>query len=294
MSAFTWLLQHGLVAIVGYASPFGAAKRGAIGVDADSRVSSMKTRVKMRRSIMGRSREREAYSKMRRGSRRVVLVAAGLLTAAAPLAAWQAGDGSVTSGSEETAVVSAAAVLARIPVPAIAVRSTAAMFLRAGTDVSVGALPVVVPDQAIEHSDAYYTRLTIHRWGSYVMLPLFAGEYLLGNELLNGSNPAGWVRPMHGVGAGALGVLFGVNTITGVWNLVESRKDPGAVRRILHSTLMLASDAGFLYTSSIRGEREDGFGRFWTEGDNRRHRDWAIGSMALSTAGTLLMWLWKD
>jgi len=91
--------------------------------------------------------------------------------------------------------------------------------------------------------------------------------------LLSGSNPAGWVRPMHGVGAGALGVLFGVNTITGVWNLVESRKDPRALRRILHSTLMLAADAGFLYTASLAGEREDefegGFGGFGrSEGGN--------------------------
>jgi hypothetical protein len=155
--------------------------------------------------------------------------------------------------------------------------------------------PIASPDQAIEHGDFYYTRLTVHRWGSFAMLPLFAGEYLLGNELLNGTDPAGWVRSAHGAGAGALGLLFGVNTVTGVWNLIEARNDPGSARRILHSVLMLAADAGFLYTASLAEEREDdegGFGR--AEGDNRRHRDWALGSIAVSTAGTLLMWLWKD
>ena len=30
---------------------------------------------------------------------------------------------------------------------------------------------------AIAYSDAYNTRLTIHRIGSYTMLPLFAGEW---------------------------------------------------------------------------------------------------------------------
>jgi hypothetical protein len=178
-------------------------------------------------------------------------LAVGLLTTASPLSARQEPDrAAVASAVTETNSEKPVPTLAWIPESAPAPRLVAPLFsVSTRPATAVGSPLSSLRDQAIEHTDAYYTRLTIHRWGSYVMLPLFAGEYVLGNELLNGANPAGWVRPMHGVGAGALGVLFGVNTITGVWNLVESRKDPGAVRRILHSTLMLAADAGFLYTS---------------------------------------------
>jgi len=163
-------------------------------------------------------------------------------------------------------------------------------------------LPAAVAQQrprAIEYSDAYYTRLTIHRIGSYVMLPLFAGEYVLGKRLLDGGNVASWVRPWHGNLAAGIGVLFAVNTVTGVWNLAEGWKEPeGRTRRILHSALMLAADAGFLYAASLAGEHE-GFefgegGRFESEGSPTRHRNAALVSIGLSTASTLMMWLWKD
>jgi hypothetical protein len=147
--------------------------------------------------------------------------------------------------------------------------------------------------QAIEHSDAYYTRLTIHRIGSYAILPLFAGEYLLGQKLINGGDVAGWVKPTHGVVAGTIGALFAVNTVTGVWNLIESRNEPeGRARRLVHSVLMLTADAGFAYTGSLGGEAgDDDFGE--ERGNAGRHRDFAIGSMAVASAATLIMWLWR-
>ena len=37
--------------------------------------------------------------------------------------------------------------------------------------------PTVRRRHAIQYSDQYYTRLTIHRYGSYAMLPLFVAEY---------------------------------------------------------------------------------------------------------------------
>lgn len=99
--------------------------------------------------------------------------------------------------------------------------------------------------RAIEYSDAYYTRLTIHRWGSYAMLPLFGAEYILGNELLNGSHPSSWVKPTHTTVAIGLGALFGINTVTGLWNLWDSRHDANdRTRRYVHTVLMLAADAG--------------------------------------------------
>jgi hypothetical protein len=142
--------------------------------------------------------------------------------------------------------------------------------------------------RAITHSDAYYTRLTIHRIGSYTMLPLFAGEYLLGDKLLNGTNVGSWVKPTHSTVAGAIGVLFAVNTITGVWNLYDSRKDPaGRTRRFVHAAMLIAADAGFVATAALAGDAEESNNRA------RTHRNVALGSIGVSTIGTALMWFWK-
>jgi len=156
--------------------------------------------------------------------------------------------------------------------------------------------PVVRRPRAIEYSDLYYTRLTIHRYGSYAMIPLFVAEYSLGENLMNDASPAGWMKPAHGVVAGGVAVLFGVNTITGVWNLWESRSDPaGRTRRIVHSVMMLAADAGFAAT----GATAPGHHHLFTNYDDYRHRervhrDIAIGSIALSTIGGGMMWFWKQ
>jgi hypothetical protein len=145
--------------------------------------------------------------------------------------------------------------------------------------------------RAIEYSDAYATRLTIHRIGSYAVLPLFAAQYYLGDRLINGGDVPGWVKPAHGVAAGAIGALFAVNTVTGIWNLYDSRKDPsGRARRYLHTALMLSADAGFAYTGLVTaGEASEG-----DDDDSNTHRNAALVSIGLATAGTLMMWLWKD
>ncbi len=154
--------------------------------------------------------------------------------------------------------------------------------------------------KAIEYSDAYGTRLAIHRIGSYAELPLFAAEYLLGQKLLNdtttfnapGSGQRGIqssTRSWHNNVAAGLGVLFASNTITGVWNLIESRHDPaGRTRRWIHSLTMLAADAGFAMTASTGGAAR----RTLTGANN--HRNLALGSLGLATVSTLMMWLWKD
>ena len=155
--------------------------------------------------------------------------------------------------------------------------------------------PVVRP-RAVEYSDLYYTRLTIHRWGSYTMIPLFAAEYSVGQNLMRDASPATWMKPAHGVVAGGIGVLFGVNTITGVWNLWESREDPsGRTRRIVHSVMMLAADAGFFATGLPAPERDDeGFTNYSKYLHRERvHRGVAIGSIALSTIGGGMLWFWK-
>ena len=103
--------------------------------------------------------------------------------------------------------------------------------------------------RAIEVSDAYALRLRIHRYASYTMIPLFVAQAVAGNQLYQtGGGDPSWAKSVHRIGAGGLAALFTVNTVTGVWNLWESRAvSEGRTAKLVHSALMLASDAGFTY-----------------------------------------------
>lgn len=144
--------------------------------------------------------------------------------------------------------------------------------------------------RAIAYSEWYGHRLTLHRVTSYTMLPLFAGEYWLGNKLMNDLEIASWVRPAHGTVASALGVLFTVNTATGLWNLWDARHDPSdRTRRTIHAVAMLAADAGMVWTASLAGDNEGGS----VQVDARPHRNAALASIGVGTLGTVMMWVWK-
>jgi hypothetical protein len=149
--------------------------------------------------------------------------------------------------------------------------------------------------KAIEYSDLYYTRLRIHQIASYAELPLFAAEWIVGQRLLNEERtgfPSSGLKGTHQALALGLGALFAVNTVTGVWNLYDSRKDPaGRTLRVIHSIAMLGADAGFAWAGSTGGDaREAEHG----ENSANNHRTIAISSIALATAGTAMMWLFHD
>jgi hypothetical protein len=164
----------------------------------------------------------------------------------------------------------------------------ATFFVDEDTDVSDS-----VPAQrrrAVEHSAWYYRRLTIHKVASFATIPLFVTEYVLGDKLFKGTASSS-TKSAHGAVAGGIGVLFGVNSLTGGWNLWDSRHESaGRARRMTHGLLMLASDAGFLATAALAPEEfgDDG-------GSNRRstHRAVAISSMGVAAASYLMMYLWK-
>lgn len=141
--------------------------------------------------------------------------------------------------------------------------------------------------KAVEYSDEYYSRLQMHRVGSWLEFPIFGAEYWLGQKLISpDKTPADWVKTTHAIVAGGLGGLFAINTITGVWNLYESRNDTDQRALVwTHSALMLASDAGFAITASLAGGAHDSFRT------RDRHRNAALVSMGFASAGTLIMWL---
>lgn len=166
-----------------------------------------------------------------------------------------------------------AAVTAPLAIPAGAIAAAA----------QDGAAP---PPKAFEYSDAYRTRAKIHKYGSFATLPLFVTEGFLGQSLYN--DPTSGKKSAHLAVATGIGTLFGINTVTGVWNLVEARKDPNhSGRRWVHGLLMLGADAGFLATAATGPDDEEHFSA--DDGSRSTHRALAFTSISMATAGYLIM-----
>lgn len=139
--------------------------------------------------------------------------------------------------------------------------------------------------RAVRLSEAYHTRLRIHRVASYAILPLFAAQYAAGNQLYEkGSAAPDWARNSHGVLAAGVAGLFTLNTITGGLNWWETRRqEKGRTWRTVHAAMMLAADAGFTATGLLAEDAEE-------SGDDRRlHRTVALTSIGVATASYLMM-----
>ncbi len=138
---------------------------------------------------------------------------------------------------------------------------------------------------AVEYSDWYSRRLTIHRWASYTTLPLFVGNYVTGEQLLNKGNLAPrWAIRSHGPMATAVATLFAVNTITGGMNLWAGRQDPaGRGWRTTHAILMLVADGGFTAAGILSNSAE--------RSDQKRHlhRTIALSSIGVSLVSYIMM-----
>jgi hypothetical protein len=151
--------------------------------------------------------------------------------------------------------------------------------------------------RAVEMSEGYHLRLTIHYIASFATLPLFVAEYILGTKLYN-NYPAVTpsqqsLRNTHRVVALGVAGLFAVNTVTGAWNLWDDRKNStGALRRYLHAGLMFAADAGFVATglSAPHG----GHRVVSTPANRSLHRALAIGSMGTALASYAMMLIWRN
>lgn len=145
--------------------------------------------------------------------------------------------------------------------------------------------------KSIQVSDWYNRRLRIHRYLAYTTIPLYAFQAIAGNQLFQESSGAPeWAKTGHRVGATALAAVFTVNTVTGLWNLWDSRAVPqGRTRRTIHTILMLASDAGFTYAGlKLSEEAENSLDK------RRQHRTVAYASMGVAIVGSGMMLVWRD
>ncbi len=201
------------------------------------------------------------------------------------------------------ALVSVLAVAPRdtLPIPATITDSNSAPSVGpiAGEPVGVGAAPVIgdtTPPRrrkAVEVSDAYAVRLKIHYIASYATIPIFAAQAIVGEQLFNteqnGYPPSHALKDTHDAIAVALGGLFAVNTVTGVWNWWETRhQEKGRTWRTIHGALMLLADAGFATTAALGSNA-----KFQAHGGNPArdlHRNWAEASASVALVSYVMMW----
>ena len=143
---------------------------------------------------------------------------------------------------------------------------------------------------AVEYGDAYHLRAKIHKYASIATLPLFVAEAFVGQSLYN--DPSESKKSAHLAIATGIGALFAINGTTGVWNMIESRKDPkDRTRRIVHGVLMLAASAGFLAAAATGPHREDEHGQTGTfnTAQANTHRAIVFTSFTLATTSYLIM-----
>jgi hypothetical protein len=152
--------------------------------------------------------------------------------------------------------------------------------------------------QSVDLSNGYYTRLDIHRYASYATLPLFAIEAIAGQKLLEeGSGAPLWAEKVHKPAAYLVAGVFAINTITGLLNYAEAKQvKQGKKRRTVHTILMLASTAGFIYSGTQAPSTSDVDERIanGTRGGWTKHKASAWASMSVATVGYLMMYVWKD
>jgi hypothetical protein len=140
--------------------------------------------------------------------------------------------------------------------------------------------------RAIEVSDWYNRRLTLHRRLSYTVIPLFGFQYAAGTQIWKkGPDAPVWARTGHRVGATAIAGVFMVNTVTGVWNLWDSRHvEQNRTLRYIHATSMLVAEAGFTWAGAVLSEQAE------RDIEKRKlHRKVALTSMGISVTSGLLM-----
>lgn len=191
--------------------------------------------------------------------------------------------------STEPAIPLLAVSLGAPPAAAVEATSVTPLLSDPAALLPVDVQPVATapaPRLAFEYSEGYRQRARIHKLASWATLPLFGAEAIIGSSLY--SNPTSAKRDAHVVIGAGIGALFAVNTATGVWNLLEARKDPSfGKKKWLHSILMMGADVGFVATAATGPESEHGE----SEGSRATHRAIVFSSIAMATTAYLIMLL---
>jgi hypothetical protein len=144
--------------------------------------------------------------------------------------------------------------------------------------------------KAVQISDWYGRRLTIHRDLAYASIPVFAAQWVAGNQIFQlGTAAPTWAKTTHRAGATALAGIFTVNTVTGLWNLWDSRSVPqNRALRTVHALSMLAADGAFTWAgATLSNQAEQSL-------DKRRlHRTVALSAIGVTAASGVAMKLFN-
>lgn len=142
---------------------------------------------------------------------------------------------------------------------------------------------------AITYTEAHDTRAKIHKYSSWATLPLMATEFALGESLYNDPNVlTSGQKGVHGAVGAALIGFFGVQSVTGVMNLMDSKEAPGHTKRLVHGLLMLAAEGGFV-AAALTAPSTSRAALPNYDASKATHRNIAIASIGVGTAGYLLM-----
>lgn len=145
--------------------------------------------------------------------------------------------------------------------------------------------------KAIEVSDWYSRRLTLHRRLAYATIPVFMFQWTAGQQIWEkGAAAPAWARTGHRVGATTIAAIFTANTVTGAWNLWDSRHAPqGRALRYVHAFSMFVAEAGFTWAGAVLSQQAE------TDFDKRAlHRKVALTCMGITvTSGVLMKFLNK-
>ncbi len=164
-------------------------------------------------------------------------------------------------------------------------------------DASMGAADATLvtqtpaPPPAFEYSDGYRLRAKIHKLASWAILPLFGIEAYVGQKMFNDSGSiTDGTRTLHKSIAWGVGGLFALNTLTGLPNLIESRRDPEkSDLTLIHGILMLVADAGFLATALTQPSSQTPSGLEIYTPKKNQHLTIAYASISVATVSYLLM-----
>jgi hypothetical protein len=140
--------------------------------------------------------------------------------------------------------------------------------------------------RAVELSEWYGRRLTIHRYVAYATIPVFALQWVAGDQLYKKSSDAPtWAKTAHRAGATTLAAMFTVNTVTGAWNWWDTKsQSQGRMLRTLHALSMLGSDAAFTYAGvKLSDEAETSAAK------REQHRTVALSAMGVTVLSGLAM-----
>jgi hypothetical protein len=161
----------------------------------------------------------------------------------------------------------------------------------ADTSPSPSAAPAQGRPKAVEVSDWYSRRLTLHRRLSYAVIPIFGFQALAGQQIIEkGANAPEWAKVGHRAGATAIAGVFTANVVTGVWNLWDSRSvAEGRGLRYMHAVSMLTASAGFTWAGAFLSKEAEG------NGDKQKlHRNVALTSAGLTVVSGILMKVLND